>query len=64
MEENLGKFRRFYNEQLHQKLVEFEGKRYRLLLVVFFWAFLLVAASITVISLGVFAFAHAQQADR
>jgi hypothetical protein len=55
MADNLGKFRRFYNDELHQKLVEFEAKRYRLLLRVFFLAFLLVAASILVISLGVFA---------
>lgn len=53
--EHLAEFRRFYNNQLHTTLIEFEQKRYRLLFAVLGLAFLLAAITIVVISLGVFA---------
>lgn len=53
--DRLAEFRRFYNDVLHAKLVEFESKRYRLVFAVLGLAAVLITVSILVISLGVFA---------
>ncbi len=47
-------FRRYYNDHLHGRLVQYERKRYRLLMVVLSLAALLAVISVLVVSLGVF----------
>ena len=53
MVEDLGALRKFYNDHLHKDLKAFESKRYRLLLVVFSFAFVLIAATVLIITLRV-----------
>lgn len=53
--DNIGKFRRFYNDHLHRKLLNFEKQRRRLLLLMGLASLLLVVFSVWILSFDLFA---------
>jgi hypothetical protein len=53
--EDIGKFRRFYNDQMHGKLMVFERQRKQLLALMFLGALLMLLLTIFVLNLGMFA---------